>query len=182
MSEPSNDERPKGARATRTWLARVVLLAMVLGAIAFFNSRQVEAFVALGVGPVMRADDGNGLTREKIELNETVYFDTSSAIIQTRSYPLLDEVVSTLLAHPEIQVRVEGHTCWLGPAEINRALSQARAESVRAYLINKQVDAERLEAIGFGEDRPIADNKTKEGREENRRVEFIVKQDEEKTP
>ena len=68
MSEPSNDERPKGARATRTWLARVVLLAMVLGAIAFFNSRQVEAFVALGVGPVMRADDGNGLTREKIEV------------------------------------------------------------------------------------------------------------------
>ena len=68
MSEPSNDERPNGARATRTWLARVVLLAMVLGAIAFFNSRQVEAFVALGVGPVMRADDGNGLTREKIEV------------------------------------------------------------------------------------------------------------------
>ena len=70
---------------------------------------------------------------------------------------------------------VEGHTDGLGPAEYNRGLSQRRSEAVRDYLIGKGVAPERLEAKGFGEDRPIASNSTNAGRAANRRVEFITR-------
>jgi OOP family OmpA-OmpF porin len=79
-------------------------------------------------------------------------------------------------------VQVEGHTDSTGSAKINKKLSRERAESVRAYLVKKGVEDKRLVALGFGPERPIADNATPEGQEANRRVEFnIVKQGPKKT-
>jgi outer membrane protein OmpA-like peptidoglycan-associated protein len=115
------------------------------------------------------------LTESKIELREAVYFDLGKDTIQARSFALLDDVARILRENPQVaRVSIEGHTDASGPADLNRKLSKARAEAVKAYLVSKGVAAERLEAQGFGPDRPVADNATKEGRERNRRVEFAV--------
>jgi OmpA-OmpF porin, OOP family len=115
------------------------------------------------------------LKQGKIEIKEKVFFDTAKSTIQQRSYPLLDDVAAVMKAHPEVRrVVVEGHTDNTGAAAFNRKLSQARADAVRQYLVQKGVEADRLEAKGFGPDRPAQSNKTKAGREANRRVEFIV--------
>ncbi len=114
-------------------------------------------------------------TTQKLQLKEKVMFATGKATIDQRSYPLLDDVATALLAHQEAKkVRVEGHTDSTGSAKLNQKLSQDRADSVKTYLVQKGVDPGRLEAKGFGSSRPIASNKTADGREENRRVDFVV--------
>ncbi len=112
---------------------------------------------------------------KKIDILEKVYFDTNKATIQQRSFALLDDVAAVLGRHPEItKVLVEGHTDSTGAADYNMSLSDARAKAVKEYLVGKGVAAERLDAQGFGQTKPIADNKTKAGRDENRRVEFTI--------
>lgn len=111
----------------------------------------------------------------KIEILDIVYFSLNRAQIEKRSNSLLDEVARVLTAHPEIlQIRVEGHTDDKGNDAYNKSLSQRRASAVRDYLIKRGVAADRLQAMGFGEERPKADNTTKEGRASNRRVEFTI--------
>ena len=73
-----------------------------------------------------------------------------------------------------MQVVIEGHTCSLGTESYNLKLSEKRAAAVKKYLVNKGVNAANLSTKGYGEANPVADNKTKEGRRMNRRVEFIV--------
>ncbi len=114
------------------------------------------------------------ITESKLELYETTYFATGKATIQKRSFKLLDQVATVLRGHPELQIRIEGHTDSVGSNAKNLKLSQARAESVMKYLVKKGVDAARLSAQGFGEEQPIADNKSAKGRSQNRRVEFMA--------
>ena len=83
----------------------------------------------------------------------------------------LDKVAESLRDWPEVRVEIGGHTDNSGADAYNMALSQKRAESVRAHLIGKGVDGERLTAKGYGETAPVADNATKEGKAKNRRVE-----------
>lgn len=115
------------------------------------------------------------VTKEAIKIKEVIFFDTGKATIQTRSYDLLDEIARVVNEHPELKkIRIEGHTDSVGNDLSNLKLSQARAESVAAYLKSKGVDGSRLDAAGFGEMRPISTNDTDDGRSQNRRVEFII--------
>jgi len=114
------------------------------------------------------------VTKDKIEIKQTIYFAYRKADIKPVSFPLLDQVAQALQDNPNIKVRIEGHTDSKGPDAFNLKLSQKRAESVRAYLIKKGVAADRMEPKGFGETVPIADNRTQEGRDQNRRVEFVI--------
>jgi len=114
------------------------------------------------------------VTEKKIEIKQTVYFDTNKATIKRVSYPLLDEVAQALLDNPTIKVEVQGHTDSQGNDKFNLKLSQNRANSVRTYLIGKGVAADRMVAKGYGENVMIADNRTAEGRAQNRRVEFVI--------
>ncbi len=92
-----------------------------------------------------------------------------------KSWPLLSQVARVLTEHPEIRkVRVEGHTDDKGKREMNLKLSQDRADAVKTFISAKGVDASRLEARGFGPDQAADSNKTEKGRENNRRVEFVV--------
>jgi outer membrane protein OmpA-like peptidoglycan-associated protein len=111
----------------------------------------------------------------RIAIKDTVYFNSGKATIQPRSFKLLDQVAKLLKEHPELEkVWIEGHTDNVGKPDANLKLSQRRAEAVRDYLIKKGVESQRLEAKGFGQERPIAPNTDAKGRATNRRVEFLT--------
>ena len=113
--------------------------------------------------------------KDRIDIEGSVYFETAKAIIRTDSYDLLDEVAEILSAHPELQkVRIEGHTDSDGGTEYNKELSHDRARAVRDYLVKKGVESDRLEYEGFGESKPLVEEKTAADKQKNRRVDFVV--------
>ena len=115
------------------------------------------------------------VTREKIEIDDKIYFESNRAIIKPISYSILNQLAAVLKAHPYIiLVRIEGHTDDRGAARHNAKLSQARADAVREYIVAQGIEASRLESIGHGEERPIASNRNARGRAANRRVEFTI--------
>lgn len=80
--------------------------------------------------------------------------------------------MEVLKKYPDIGVNIKGHTDNLGPAELNLELSRARAKACYEYLLSRGLSGERISYAGFGEQQPIADNNTRRGRKQNRRVEF----------
>jgi len=101
-----------------------------------------------------------------------VTFETSKSIIRPSSFAKLDEVAEALKNNPDVRVEISGHTDNAGSAAGNAKLSQARAEAVRQYFIDKGIAGDRMVARGFGESRPVATNDTPEGMAQNRRVEM----------
>jgi OOP family OmpA-OmpF porin len=110
--------------------------------------------------------------KKKTLILEGVNFETGKSTLTPESQTILNGVAESLVANEEIKVQVGGHTDNTGSLALNRRLSKARAEAVRQYLIEKGVPADRLTAAGFGPDRPVASNRTAEGRAQNRRVEL----------
>lgn len=109
-----------------------------------------------------------------IDLN--VEFDTNKAVIKDKYYNEIKKVSDFMKKYPDTTAVIEGHTDNVDSDEYNQKLSQARANSVRQYLINKfGIKASRLSAIGYGESRPIASNGNEEGRQKNRRVQAVIK-------
>ncbi len=101
---------------------------------------------------------------------EGVTFEYDSAMLTSESRKLLDVIASNLARYPRLRVEMQGHTDSAGSNRYNQALSQRRAESVRMYLVDHGVAADRLTARGYGEVEPIDDNRTDAGRSRNRRV------------
>jgi OOP family OmpA-OmpF porin len=102
-----------------------------------------------------------------------IHFDTGKATIKPESQPILDQIVVLMKGNPGLKVAVEGHTDNVGTAAANKTLSDARATSVVNAIVRQGVDAKRLSAAGFGQERPVADNRTEDGRAKNRRVELV---------
>ena len=102
----------------------------------------------------------------------TILFDTGKATIKPESVTVMVDIIQILKEYPNAQFTVEGHTDSVGSSASNQRLSEARANSVRDFLINEGIDHSRLSAIGFGEEKPIASNATRIGRKQNRRVEI----------
>ncbi len=114
---------------------------------------------------------------------DQVKFATGSARILPASNGVLTAVLTILKDHPEIKkVSIEGHTDNKGAAALNKRLSASRAASVVAWLTTKGIAKQRLSSIGYGMERPIDTNETDEGRQENRRVEFHIVEQEGATP
>jgi OOP family OmpA-OmpF porin len=126
-----------------------------------------------GCPPVLKLVE---LTDDEIKIKQQVQFDTAKASIKPVSAKLLAEVGLVIRQSPSIKkVSIEGHTDDVGDDDYNMNLSQERANSVRQWLIDKEkVAPDLLEAVGYGETRPIASNRTKAGRQTNRRSEFKV--------
>ena len=101
---------------------------------------------------------------------ERVYFETDSATLKPESAVTLDKVAASLKEFPDVKIQVAGHTDSSGSNAHNLKLSEARATSVMNYLISHGVPPSMLSAKGYGESEPVADNKTKEGKAQNRRV------------
>lgn len=104
---------------------------------------------------------------------EGILFDSNRATLQPDSFPRLDRVVEYMTHRPNTRIRVAGHTDNEGNPRRNQTLSEERARAVRDYLVSHGIDASRIEAVGYGDQRPIASNDTEEGRRQNRRIEAI---------
>jgi outer membrane protein OmpA-like peptidoglycan-associated protein len=103
-----------------------------------------------------------------------IFFEFASATLERESFIELDRLAVVLLANRNMAIEVQGHTDNVGTADANLKLSQERANSVRDYLMTKNVTIEKVASVGLGESRPIASNTTTEGQAKNRRVEFII--------
>lgn len=110
---------------------------------------------------------------QTVRLNN-IFFETAKADLQPESFAELDRVVDLLKANPGMEISISGHTDNVGAVTFNRELSDARAKSVMSYLIQKGITSKRLKAKGYGDAKPIADNTSEEGRQQNRRVEFTI--------
>jgi outer membrane protein OmpA-like peptidoglycan-associated protein len=112
--------------------------------------------------------------RDKLELKEKLYFAWDQAVLQEVSFPVLDEVVQALKDNKGFRVQVDGHASSEGADDHNQTLSEQRADAVLNYLISHGIDRDRLASKGFGSSVPRDTNATIAGRENNRRVEFVV--------
>jgi len=111
------------------------------------------------------------ITDTHLVLDQRIHFENDG--VEGDSRELIDEVAEILLDHPQIELEIGGHTDSRGSGASNQELSEERANVVRDALIDRGVDPDRLEAVGFGEDRPIASNQESQGRATNRRMEFV---------
>lgn len=105
---------------------------------------------------------------------ENIFFEFGKATLQPTSTVELNRIADLLLDNPTLVVEIQGHTDNVGSAEINKKLSQDRADAVRMYLLRQKVPADRITSKGYGFDRPIDSNETPEGQAKNRRVDFMI--------
>lgn len=161
------------------------LLAMACGGVTAFQGQQAMSVVGTPPAPPPPPPPKKEepppppprvvLKDNKIEIGEKIQFEVNKAVILPQSFGLMDEIADTIKKNPQVKkLSIEGHASAEGDAKKNLKLSDDRAKAVMKYLVDKGIDAARLTAKGFGVTRPIADNNTEEGREKNRRVEFVV--------
>jgi OmpA-OmpF porin, OOP family len=130
------------------------------------------------IGPIRIAGGGpelyQRLARDGRAATHGILFATNSARIRPESTPTLEEIGTMLKQHPDLRLSIEGHTDSDGEADYNQTLSEERAAAVKDYLVQTDgIAADRLETMGFGESKPVADNSTSEGKQQNRRVELV---------
>ena len=118
-----------------------------------------------------------GVRKSLNDYAKTILFDTGKSSIKEQSAGVLNNIVEILQEYKYARFNIEGHTDSVGSAATNQRLSEERAGAVRNYLIENGVASDRLVSRGFGEDRPIASNNTREGRRTNRRVEINLIQE-----
>lgn len=104
-----------------------------------------------------------------------INFDTNKFVIKPDAKPILAEVAKALAASPNLKISIEGHTDNVGNAAANKTLSENRANSVMTVLAAQGIASMRMSAAGFGQEKPVADNRGEEGRAKNRRVELVKK-------
>lgn len=120
---------------------------------------------------VTRVGEGINVTFTE---DQGVYFDTNKSAVQGTSASTLNSMANILKEYPKSNVLVEGHTDNAGPDDYNMNLSKQRATSVSDYLVSQGIAKSRLTTKWYGENQPIADNTTKEGKAKNRRVELAI--------
>ena len=108
---------------------------------------------------------------------ESVYFDTGSANLTKESLPALNKLLKIMKENPNFKIEIDGHTDSTGIKDFNMKLSLMRADTIKYWLVMNGISEDRITTKGFGDTRPIADNKSPDGRRKNRRVEIIIKND-----
>lgn len=145
------------------------------------TSRQtvVSALVCVALALVFSACSSEETMMEEMEskgfVTLHINFETAKADIKPESMGIIDQVVALLRENEALNISIEGHTDNVGTAASNKTLSENRAKSVMNAIVARGIDKSRLSTKGWGQDKPIADNKTEEGRAKNRRVEIVKK-------
>lgn len=167
----------------------------VIGAISG-GDRLERAAIGAGIGALTGAAVGNYMDRQEAVLREqlrgtgvsvirrgdriilsmpgNVTFATDSSDLRSEFFAVLDSVALVVEEYEQTVLVVDGHTDSTGPNSYNQRLSEARAQTVADYLINRGIRPVRIEASGYGEDYPVASNGSAEGRRQNRRVELTL--------
>lgn len=148
-------------------MKRAHWLALVKGGLA---ALPFLLFVSCGQPEVM-VDELNKSGFVALYIN----FETGKADIKPESQTIVDQVADMLKSNDSLNVSIEGHTDNVGTAAFNKTLSENRAKSVMDAIIARGIEKSRLSAKGWGQEKPIGDNKTEEGRAKNRRVEIVKK-------
>lgn len=161
----------RGEREADEILAGAAIGAVVGGGIGAYMDRQEERLTRIPGTTVERVSEDVLL----IHFDSDVLFPVDSASLQPGAQGTLSRVGSVLLDYPKTAVVVQGHTDSTGSEEYNQALSERRAQAVHNYLVGRGVDPERMTAVGYGESLPAAPNDTEWGREQNRRVNILLK-------
>jgi len=104
-----------------------------------------------------------------------IHFDTGKSTIRDESRPMIEQIVKLMKDNGDLKLSIEGHTDNVGDAKSNKTLSEQRAKSVMDALVKNDIDGKRLSAVGYGQEKPVGDNRTEEGRAKNRRVELVKK-------
>ncbi len=104
-----------------------------------------------------------------------ILFETGKSAIQTESLPIVDQIAELLKSDMNLKLSIEGHTDNVGDAASNKKLSNDRAKSVLDAIVAKGIEASRLSSTGWGQEKPVADNRSEDGRAQNRRVEIVKK-------
>ncbi len=147
------------------------------------NSSRLNIFIAsllLGVSALLLAACSSSETmmdemESKGFVTLHINFETGKADIRPESQEIIDQVVNLLSENESLNISIEGHTDNTGNAASNKTLSENRAKSVMNALVARGINKSRLSTKGWGQEKPIADNKTEEGRAKNRRVEIVKK-------
>ncbi|MEN3028806.1 MAG: OmpA family protein [Aquificaceae bacterium] len=128
----------------------------------------------VSVAPKAQPPSQPTLQEEPLMISARVHFDFNKHNIKREYLPFLEEVVKTLKENPGVRVRIEGFTDHIGSKAYNDRLALKRAQAVKDYLVRAGIPADRIEVVGFGKERYIADNQSPTGRLTNRRAEFIL--------
>ena len=168
-------------RKLRFCISPVIVLVIVFslaaaGSPASAASRKESAeTVKTGVYSEQDAsDDLEQAIGSKSRITLNVQFDTNMDTIKEAYSGELSRFAHVMENHPELKVTIEGHTDNTGKEDSNLELSRKRAESVRRFLVAQGIDASRIDVQGYGQTRPVADNRTAEGKQKNRRVEAVL--------
>lgn len=147
----------------------------------------IGAGVGAGVGAYMDKQEEKlaripGTTVERVgedmllvHFDSDVLFEVDSAVLDPASQRSLEQAAGVFLEYPKTAIISQGHTDSTGSEEHNLALSERRAKAVMNYLIGRGVDASRITAVGYGEGHPVTDNASEAGRQQNRRVDLLLK-------
>lgn len=161
----------KGEREADEILAGAAIGAVIGGGIGAYMDAQQEKLARIPGTSVERVDEDTLL----VHFDSDVLFGVDSATVDTDGRSTLEDVASVLNEYPKTAVVVQGHTDSTGSEEHNQSLSERRASSVRGHLVSRGVDADRLAAVGMGEGYPVASNDSESGRQQNRRVDILLK-------
>ncbi len=190
MSGKYTTSRDKTGKGAGIGAAAGAVIGAVVGegeADEILAGAAIGAGIGAGVGAYMDAQEEKlaripGTTVERVGDNKLlvrfssdVLFDIDSALLSSGARSTLGDVAQVLVDFPKTAVVVEGFTDSTGSEEHNQQLSERRAGAVMRYLIDRGVDRDRMTAIGYGEDHPIASNDTESGRQLNRRVSILLK-------
>lgn len=160
-----------GKREADEILAGAGIGAVVGASIGAYMDAQQEKLARIPGTSVERVDEDTLL----VHFENDVLFDVDSAVIDSDGRTTLEDVAQVLDEYPKTAVVVQGHTDSTGSEEHNEQLSERRADSVRNYLARQGVDDDRMTSIGYGEGYPVASNDTESGRQQNRRVDILLK-------
>jgi OOP family OmpA-OmpF porin len=167
-------------RSSFNWLPLLALAVLVPGLVWFFSHghRTLPTQIrTIPTGTANRvATDLGDIAKPKLPENVDLRFDPGSTTLRPESQEQLNNIAANLTAYPDVRLKVGGYTDNVGSADRNLQLSQKRANSVMAELVRKGISPERITAEGYGQQDPVADNSTMEGRAQNRRVSVGVAQ------